>query len=121
MISMGYGVIYRSYTPKAPIDAPDPSNSIPMEPKVPIETATFLSDLNPSNPAHSDGLNQADAHMRLTKAALKATFAHTGQLTTANGQLIPLDGAVGHPAYSFASEPALGIYRIGPGLMGVAG
>jgi len=41
---------------------------------VPLETATYITDLVPSDPAHSDGLNNADAHLRLIKGTLKATF-----------------------------------------------
>lgn len=41
---------------------------------MPLETATYISDLVITNPANSDGLNQADDHMRLIKAAVKATF-----------------------------------------------
>lgn len=41
---------------------------------MPLETATYLPDLNASNPAHTDQLNQADAHIRLLKSALKSTF-----------------------------------------------
>jgi microcystin-dependent protein len=40
-----------------------------------LETgATYISQLNSSNPASSDGLYQADDHMRLIKATLLATF-----------------------------------------------
>jgi microcystin-dependent protein len=41
---------------------------------MPLETATYLSELVTTNPANSDGLNQADDHMRLIKSAVKATF-----------------------------------------------
>jgi microcystin-dependent protein len=41
---------------------------------MPLETATYLSELVVTNPANSDGLNQADDHMRLIKSAVKATF-----------------------------------------------
>jgi hypothetical protein len=41
---------------------------------MPLESATYISDLNISNPANSDGLNQADDHMRLIKSTLKSTF-----------------------------------------------
>jgi microcystin-dependent protein len=41
---------------------------------VPLETATYTSQLVSSNPAHSDGLNNADAHMRLIKGTIQATF-----------------------------------------------
>jgi microcystin-dependent protein len=41
---------------------------------VPLETATYLSDLVTSNPAASDPLSNADDHLRLLKATVKATF-----------------------------------------------
>jgi microcystin-dependent protein len=41
---------------------------------LPLETATYITDLVTSNPAHSDGLNNADAHLRLIKGTIKATF-----------------------------------------------
>jgi microcystin-dependent protein len=41
---------------------------------LPLETATYLSELVTSNPAHTDALSQADSHMRLTKSTVKATF-----------------------------------------------
>lgn len=41
---------------------------------MPLETATYISDLVSSNPASSDALAQADDHMRLIKGTLKATF-----------------------------------------------
>ena len=41
---------------------------------MPLEIATFIPDLVVSNPAHSDGLNNADAHLRLIKSTLKNTF-----------------------------------------------
>lgn len=60
---------------------------------MPLETASFISDLNASNPAHSDGLNQADAHMRLIKAALKSTFPSiTGPVTASQADLNAITG-----------------------------
>lgn len=88
---------------------------------MPLETATFISDLVTSNPAASDPLSNADDHMRLIKATLKATLAHTGQLTNTSGQLIPADGTSAKPAYSFASEPTLGLQRTAAGVMSVVG
>jgi hypothetical protein len=41
---------------------------------MPLESATYISDLNSSNPAATDGLAAADDHLRLIKAALLATF-----------------------------------------------
>ena len=55
---------------------------------MPLETATYISDLNTSNPAHSDGLNQSDAHARLIKAVLKTTLPNiTGAVTATQTQL----------------------------------
>lgn len=55
---------------------------------MPLETATYLSELVTSNPAHTDGLNAADAHMRLTKAAIKNSFPNiTGAVTATHTQL----------------------------------
>jgi microcystin-dependent protein len=55
---------------------------------LPLETATYISDLVTSNPAASDGMNNADDHMRLTKAALKNTFPSiTGAVTATQGTL----------------------------------
>ena len=39
-----------------------------------LETATFISQLNPANPTASDGVVQGDDHMRLIKQAIKNTF-----------------------------------------------
>lgn len=49
------------------------------------------------------------------------TLAHTGQLTNSLGQLIPADGTSTKPAYSFASEPTLGLQRTAAGVMSVVG
>jgi hypothetical protein len=92
-----------------------------LEPQVPLETATYVSDLVTSNPAASDPLANADDHLRLVKATLKATLAHTGQLTNTDNQLIPAAGTSTKPAYSFAAEPTLGLYRSAAGVMSVAG
>lgn len=41
---------------------------------MPLETASFFPDLNSANPAHTDPQAQGDAHIRLIKATVKATF-----------------------------------------------
>jgi hypothetical protein len=41
---------------------------------MPLEPAVYIKDFNSSNPAHTDGLNVADSHMRLIKAVLQAQF-----------------------------------------------
>lgn len=89
---------------------------------MPLETATYISDLVVTNPANSDGLNQADDHMRLIKAAVKNTLAHTGQLTNSAGQLtVRADGTPSAPAITFASETTLGLYRSASGCISYTG
>ena len=39
-----------------------------------LETAPFIHQLNPSNPAGADKLKEGDDHLRLIKSALKNTF-----------------------------------------------
>lgn len=50
---------------------------------MPLETATYLSDLNSSNPANTDSLSQADSHLRLIKSSLKNTFPNISGAVTA--------------------------------------
>lgn len=53
-----------------------------------IETATYLSDLNVSNPPGSDPVGQADDHIRLLKSVLKSTFPNvTGAVNSTQAQL----------------------------------
>ena len=59
-----------------------------------IESASFISDLNSSNPPGSDPVGQADDHIRLLKSVLKSTFPNlTGAVTATqaqlNGALVP--------------------------------
>lgn len=47
-----------------------------------LETGTYISDLEPLNPASTDLLKQADDHIRLIKAVLQNTFPNiTGAVT----------------------------------------
>jgi microcystin-dependent protein len=49
---------------------------------MPLESAAYIHQLNPANPASSDRLMQGDDHIRLLKAAIKATFPNlTGPVT----------------------------------------
>ena len=59
-----------------------------------LETGSFISDLNASFPVSTDGLAQADDHLRLIKSTVKATFpnisgamnaTHTELNTVADG------------------------------------
>lgn len=60
---------------------------------MPLETATYIPDLVATNPAHSDGLNNADAHARMIKGVIKATFPNfTG--AALNSTQAQIDGAV---------------------------
>lgn len=56
---------------------------------MPLETATYITDLVVANPAHTDGLSQADSHMRLLKSAAKATFPNftSAPLNSSQAQL----------------------------------
>jgi len=59
-----------------------------------LETGTYISDLTETNPVSTDGLAQADDHLRLIKSTLKATFANvTGAVTASHEELNILDGA----------------------------
>jgi len=55
---------------------------------LPLENATYISDLVTSNPAASDPLSSADDHMRLIKGTLKNTFPNImGALNASHTQL----------------------------------
>ena len=64
-----------------------------------LETGTYISDLNSSNPVATDGLAQADDHIRLVKSTIKATFPGlTGAVTSTQAELNTLDGFSGTTA-----------------------
>ena len=49
---------------------------------MPLETATYVADLNASNPLQTEGLNTADDHLRLIKSTILATFPNMeGEVT----------------------------------------
>lgn len=57
-------------------------------PPLAIETASYISDLNISNPPGSDPVGQADDHIRLLKSVLKSTFPNvTGAISSTQAQL----------------------------------
>jgi microcystin-dependent protein len=101
-----------------------------------LETATYISQLNASNPAATDGVNQADDHMRLIKAALLATFPNfTAQaLAATNAQLdaavnaivngtvaaVLALGSVTAPALGFTGDSNTGIYSPGADQVSIA-
>ena len=64
-----------------------------------LETGTYISDLNSSNPVATDGLAQADDHIRLVKSTIKATLPGlTGAVTSTHTELNTLHGFSGNTA-----------------------
>lgn len=62
-----------------------------------LESAVFISDLDPANPPPGDPLAQADDHMRLIKSTVKATFPNiTGAVTPTHTELNRLAGITGN-------------------------
>ena len=82
---------------------------------MPLETATYTSELVITNPAHTDGLNAADAHMRLTKAALKNTFPNFTAAALASTQA-QIDAAVAAVVTGSAASRFYGGTVLLPGL-----
>lgn len=55
---------------------------------MPLESATYVSQLNSANPASTDVLSQGDDHIRLIKAVLQATFPNiTGPVNLTDTEL----------------------------------
>lgn len=88
-----------------------------------LEAATFINQLVATNPVGAtDPRSQGDDHLRLIKLALQNTFpAITGAVTATHGELNQLhggllasigNGAVGGPAFSFASDPDCGLFHV---------
>src|SRR5690606_4837864 len=69
----------------------------PEDIDMPLESATYISDLDPSNPVgSSDLVSSLDDHMRLVKATLQTTFPGiTGAVTATHVELNHLDGVTG--------------------------
>ena len=61
-----------------------------------LETGTYINSLNANNPVATDGIAQADDHMRLIKSTVKASFpAVTGAVSSTHTELNALDGFTG--------------------------
>lgn len=61
-----------------------------------LESGTYINSLVATNPVATDGLAQADDHMRLIKATIKATFPSiTGAVTATHTEINHLDGYLG--------------------------
>lgn len=53
-----------------------------------LESGTFISDLNATNPTSADAKSQGDDHLRLIKSTLKNTFPNvTGAVTATHTEL----------------------------------
>ena len=58
-----------------------------------LETGTYISDLNSSNPVAGDPVNEGDDHLRLIKSTVKASFPSvTGAVTATHTELNLIDG-----------------------------
>lgn len=92
---------------------------------MPLETASYPTDLVTSNPAASDGMNNADDHMRLIKAVIKNALAGVnGTLTRVIGSSFGIlvgDGIIGAPGIAFLSDTGTGFSRTSTGIITVAG
>lgn len=62
---------------------------------MPLESASYISQLNSANPAATDLLSQGDDHIRLIKAVLQATFPNiNGPVTATDEQINSVVGAM---------------------------
>ena len=58
-----------------------------------LESATTINQLNPLFPVATDGLAQADDHMRLIKSTIQNTFPNiTGAITATQAEMNKIDG-----------------------------
>jgi hypothetical protein len=65
-----------------------PSQLIKSDNNMALESGTYISDLNPSNPLGSDPLAFADDHLRLIKSTIKATFPNiSGPVTLTHTEI----------------------------------
>lgn len=90
---------------------------------MPLETGTYITDLVTTNPAHSDGLNNGDAHIRLIKAALKATLPNANAPITATPAALSAVGTAGSsgaPSVNFGGTTE-GFYKSATGQTSIVG
>lgn len=62
--------------PSRPTSAP-PKGTL-TEPSVPLESATYISQLVATNPITTDEISQGDDHLRLVKSVLQTQFPNLG-------------------------------------------
>jgi hypothetical protein len=82
-----------------------------------LEIATYISDLVATNPSTSDPLAQGDDHIRLMKAALKASFPLViGQLNATMVPFTPAGGIVATTVAGALAELGTTKYKAGDAL-----
>ena len=58
-----------------------------------LESGTYINSLNAANPVATDGLAQADDHLRLIKSTVKTSFPNiSGVVNSTHTELSVLDG-----------------------------
>ncbi|MEW6435737.1 MAG: hypothetical protein AB1508_01040 [Pseudomonadota bacterium] len=77
---------------------------------MPLETATYISQLQPANPPESDPAEQGADHLRLIKAVVQQSFPNINGAVTAtvknlNSDLVPV-GFIGMWSGSISAIPA---------------
>jgi len=73
-----------------------------------VEPATYLNTLNAALPAHTDGLDEADSHMRLIKQVLQLTFPNiAGAVSASDTDLSAVTAALASLTALQASAPSL--------------
>lgn len=83
---------------------------------MPIETFTYISTLNSSNPGGSDGILQGDDHIRGVKAVLLASFPQiAGATTVTHTKLNELQSGALTGSYSISGALAVTGAITGPG------
>jgi len=73
---------------------------------MPLESATYISDLNTANPAHTDAVSQADSHLRLIKQVLKGTFPSVAGAVAATDTALSTAGTAFGTAGTFSLPAA---------------
>lgn len=74
-----------------------------------LETATYISDLNPANPTGSDARSTGDDHLRLIKSAIKTTFPNISGAVTPSQSVLNKLGTTAAPGDS-STDPASTAY-----------
>ncbi len=72
---------------------------------MPLETATFINELNADWPLGDDPIREADDHMRLIKSTIQTTFPNiTGEVTASQAELNLLVGETSFPGVAGIDE-----------------